>query len=63
MKGSIFPDLYPLPFTDEVIAHLVSRIQQVQEYLGRSLILENVFQLCHFQSFGNDGVGVSESGY
>ncbi|WP_261843755.1 MNIO family bufferin maturase [Aliamphritea ceti] len=41
-NGEYFPDLYPLPFTADVIQHLVSRIQQVQEYLGRKLILENV---------------------
>ena len=41
-NGEYFPDLYPLPFTQAVIGHLVSRIQQVQEYLGRALILENV---------------------
>ena len=35
-------DLLPLPFTAEAIAHVVSRVQQVQETLGRSILLENV---------------------
>jgi uncharacterized protein len=35
-------DLWPLPYTEEAIAHLVPRIAQVQEVLGRRLVLENV---------------------
>jgi uncharacterized protein len=35
-------DLWPLPHTEEAIAHLVPRIAQVQEVLGRRLVLENV---------------------
>lgn len=35
-------DLLPLPFTEEVIAHVVARVQQVQDQLGRQILLENV---------------------
>ena len=35
-------DLLPLPMTQETIDHVVARIQTVQEYLGREIILENV---------------------
>lgn len=35
-------DLLPLPFTDEAISLLVSRIGQVQEALGRELLVENI---------------------
>lgn len=35
-------DLLPLPFTDESLDHLVSRIGAVQERLGRRLVVENV---------------------
>ena len=35
-------DLLPLPFTEETIRHLVSRVQSVQEFLGRRILLENV---------------------
>lgn len=35
-------DLLPLPYTDEALAHVVARIQQVQERLGRRLLIENV---------------------
>lgn len=34
-------DLFPLPYTDESLAHVVSRVEAVQERLGRRLLLEN----------------------
>lgn len=34
-------DLLPLPHTKEAIRHLAPRIRQVQEFLGRPLLLEN----------------------
>ncbi|EGV51372.1 hypothetical protein QQ73_11735 [Candidatus Endoriftia persephone str. Guaymas] len=35
-------DLRPLPYTKEMIDHLVTRIEQVQETLGQRLLLENI---------------------
>lgn len=35
-------DLLPLPYTEEAIAHVVARVQQVQDFLGRRILLENV---------------------
>ena len=35
-------DLMPLPYTDEAVEHVVSRVRQVQDYLGRRILLENV---------------------
>ncbi len=35
-------DLLPMPYTEAALAHLVSRVQQVQDVLGRRLLLENV---------------------
>lgn len=37
-----FHDLLPLPYTDATITHLAERIDQVQNTLGRQLLLENV---------------------
>jgi uncharacterized protein len=34
-------DLLPLPYTEEVLTHVVSRVQQVQDSLGRRIMLEN----------------------
>jgi len=35
-------DLWPLPFTEEALAHLTARIARVQERLGRRILIENV---------------------
>lgn len=35
-------DLMPIPFTLEAIAHVVPRIKQVQDILGRQIAIENV---------------------
>lgn len=35
-------DLLPLPYTEEAIAHVAERIRQVQDYLGRQILIENV---------------------
>ncbi len=42
-------DLLPLPFTREALAHVVSRVQQAQEALGRRLLLENLSSYLRFQ--------------
>lgn len=34
-------DLLPVPYTEEALKHIVSRIRQVQDYLERPLLLEN----------------------
>lgn len=34
-------DLLPLPYTEEALAHVASRVLQVQERLGRRILLEN----------------------
>lgn len=35
-------DLLPIPYTYEAVRHIVSRIQQVQDFLGRPILIENV---------------------
>ncbi len=35
-------DLLPLPYTEAALRHLTGRIAQVQDYLGRRILLENV---------------------
>jgi uncharacterized protein len=34
-------DLLPLPYTEEALAHVVTRVARVQERLGRTILLEN----------------------
>lgn len=40
--GQNLHDLLPLPYTEEALRHLVPRVREVQELLGRRLALENV---------------------
>jgi len=40
--GNVLHDLLPLPFTEEAIGHVAGHIQQVQEFLGRQILIENV---------------------
>lgn len=35
-------DLLPIPYTWEAVHHVVSRIQQIQDFLGRPILIENV---------------------
>jgi uncharacterized protein (UPF0276 family) len=35
-------DLLPLPYSEEAIDHVAGRVRQVQDYLGRQILLENV---------------------
>ncbi len=43
-------DLLPVPYTEEALRHLVRRVQQVQEYLGRPIALENPSTYLEFAS-------------
>jgi uncharacterized protein (UPF0276 family) len=40
-QGMNLHDLLPLPYTHEALLHVVQRIQQVQDFLGRRLVIEN----------------------
>lgn len=40
--GSNLHDLMPLPYNDEAILHVAARIREVQDFLGRQILLENV---------------------
>lgn len=42
LDGQYFCDQYPLPRQTPVLQHLVSRIEMVQDYLQRPLLLENI---------------------
>ncbi len=35
-------DLLPIPYTYQAVDHIVSRIHQIQEFLGRPILIENV---------------------
>lgn len=39
--GEFLNDLAPLPYTEESLRHMVDRISQVQDFLGRYILVEN----------------------
>jgi uncharacterized protein (UPF0276 family) len=41
VNGINLHDLMPLPCTEEAVRHVVDRVKQVQDYLGRQILLEN----------------------
>lgn len=47
--GRHFHDLLPLPYTQEAITHVVGRIVEAQEYLGRQILIENVSSYLEFE--------------
>ena len=49
MQGKNMHDLLPLPYTEEAIDHVVNRIQQVQDFLGQQILIENVSSYLTYQ--------------
>lgn len=49
VHGKNLHDLLPLPYTEETINHVVGRIQQVQDFLGRQMLIENVSSYASYQ--------------
>ena len=43
-------DLLPMPYTEEALAHLAPRVAQVQDWLGRSFLLENVSSYVRYRA-------------
>ena len=41
-EGRYGHELFPLPYVETVVNHIVERVQCVQEFLGRSILIENV---------------------
>lgn len=42
VDGLNMHDLLPLPYTEEALKHVVARISEVQEFMGRRMLIENV---------------------
>ena len=42
VQGINVHDLLPIPYTRQAISHIVSRIHQIQDFLGRAILIENV---------------------
>jgi hypothetical protein len=42
IDGRYLNDLLPLPYTEEALDHMVARIVEVQDFLGRQILIENL---------------------
>ncbi len=42
VDGRNLHDLMPLPYTEEAVSHVAGRLREVQDFLGRQILLENV---------------------
>ena len=49
VHGKNMHDLLPLPYTEESIKHIVGRIQQIQDFLGQRILIENVSSYITYQ--------------
>ncbi|MBV9698178.1 MAG: DUF692 domain-containing protein [Gammaproteobacteria bacterium] len=49
LAGSNTHDLLPLPYTEEAVEHVAGRVRQVQDFLGRRILLENVSSYVTFR--------------
>ena len=59
--GMTINDLLPFPYTHEALSHVASRVEQVQEKLGRQLLVENLSSYLSFsQSEMTEGEFLAE---
>jgi len=49
ISGKNTHDLLPIPYTEEALTHVASRVAQVQDYLGRRILMENVSSYVSFK--------------
>jgi hypothetical protein len=47
--GRHLNDLLPLPYTEEALAHVCARVNEVQDRLGRELLVENISSYLRFR--------------
>jgi len=50
VDGRHVHDLLPLPYTEEALTHFADRVVQVQDYLGRRLLIENPSSYMSFKN-------------
>ena len=50
VDGQHFNDLLPLPYTEEAVEHLAARVREVQDFLGRQILVENLSAYVNFAS-------------
>jgi uncharacterized protein (UPF0276 family) len=49
VDGRFANDLLPLPYTEEALRHVSNRIAQVQDFLGKQILIENVSSYLQYE--------------
>ena len=50
VDGRYFNDLLPLPYTETALSHMVDRVSETQDILGRQILIENASSYLEFAS-------------
>jgi uncharacterized protein (UPF0276 family) len=50
VNGAHLNDLLPLPYTEEALTLMIRRVSEVQDYLGRHILIENVSSYLEFRN-------------
>jgi len=48
VDGTFLNDLLPLPYTEEALDHMIDRVDQLQNHLGRQILIENISTYLQF---------------
>ena len=48
VEGTFANDLLPLPYTQEALRHMIRRVGEIQDFLGRQILVENVSSYLQF---------------
>jgi hypothetical protein len=49
VNGTFANDLLPLPYTEEALRHMIRRVGEIQDFLGRQILIENVSSYLQFE--------------
>jgi uncharacterized protein len=49
IEGKNLHDLLPLPYTEEAVKHVVKRLKEVQDFLERRILIENVSSYVNYE--------------
>jgi len=48
VDGTFLNDLLPLPYTEEALTHMIARVGELQDFLGRQILIENISSYLRF---------------
>ncbi|MEO8309518.1 MAG: DUF692 domain-containing protein [Pseudomonadota bacterium] len=48
VNGKFLNDLLPMPYTEEALLHMAARVRELQDHLGRQVLIENISSYLRF---------------